>query len=95
VAPRYVTVSIPRAIADSIDGLIEGMGYWPSRSSFVREACLEKINLEINKHSVSGFADPSAVESRAGGLTRGSALDKRLDVLGIQYESSPKRIREV
>ena len=40
---RYVTVSIPRAIAEKIDYLIEVLGYWPSRSSFVREACLEKI----------------------------------------------------
>jgi len=39
---RYVTVSIPKAIAVKIDALIESLGYWPSRSSFVREACLEK-----------------------------------------------------
>jgi len=40
---RYVTVSIPRAIADKVDSLIGELGYWPSRSAFVREACLEKI----------------------------------------------------
>ena len=43
---RYVTVSIPKAIAKKIDQLIEKLGYWPSRSSFVREACLEKISQE-------------------------------------------------
>ena len=43
---RYVTVSIPKAIAEGIDQLIEELGYWPSRSSFVREACLEKIRSE-------------------------------------------------
>ena len=43
---RYVTVSIPKAIAEGIDRLIEELGYWPSRSSFVREACLEKIRVE-------------------------------------------------
>ena len=43
---RYVTVSIPKAIAAKIDSLIEELGYWPSRSSFVREACLEKISVE-------------------------------------------------
>jgi Arc/MetJ-type ribon-helix-helix transcriptional regulator len=42
----YATVSIPKAIANEIDILIELLGYWPSRSSFVREACLEKIRLE-------------------------------------------------
>jgi len=46
---RYVTVSIPRAIAENIDYLIEGLGYWPSRSSFVREACLEKIRVEMRR----------------------------------------------
>ncbi len=40
---KYVTVSIPRGIARDIDSLIQELGYWPSKSSFVREACLEKI----------------------------------------------------
>ena len=44
---KYVTVSIPKAVADKIDLLIEEFGYWPSRSSFVREACLEKIRVEM------------------------------------------------
>ena len=44
---KYVTVSIPKAIADEIDVLIGELGYWPSRSSFVREACLEKIRNEV------------------------------------------------
>ena len=43
---KYATVSIPRGIADAIDELIEELGYWPSRGSFVREACLEKIRDE-------------------------------------------------
>lgn len=43
---KYVTVSIPEAIASEIDGLIADLGYWPSRSAFVREACLEKIYRE-------------------------------------------------
>ena len=43
---KYATVSIPRGIADAIDELIEELGYWPSRGSFVREACLEQIREE-------------------------------------------------
>lgn len=42
----YATVSIPNAIAEEIDELIKELGYWPSRSAFVREACLEKIRRE-------------------------------------------------
>ena len=45
----YVTVSIPKAIGDEIDILIEKLGYWPSRSAFAREACLEKISKEKQK----------------------------------------------
>jgi len=43
---KYSTVSIPRGIADTIDELIEELGYWPSRGAFVREACLEKVRDE-------------------------------------------------
>ena len=42
----YVTVSIPKGIADEIDALMERLKYWPSRGAFVREACLEKIKTE-------------------------------------------------
>ena len=40
---KYVTVSIPQAIAEEIDALIQSLGYWPSRGAFAREACLTKI----------------------------------------------------
>ena len=43
---KYVTISLPVAISDAIDGLMEELGYWPSRGAFVREACLEKIREE-------------------------------------------------
>jgi len=43
---KYATISIPRGIANTIDELIEELGYWPSRGAFVREACLEKVREE-------------------------------------------------
>ena len=46
VRVRFGAVSIPLAILREIDRLIEELGYWPSRSAFVREACLEKIQRE-------------------------------------------------
>jgi len=50
VSPRgYVTISLPKAITDAIDELIDELGYWPSRGSFAREACLEKIREEKRK----------------------------------------------
>ena len=43
---KYLTVSLPVGIAHAVDSFIEGLGYWPSRGAFVREACLEKIKEE-------------------------------------------------
>ena len=46
---KYATVSIPTGIVEDIDRLIEELGYWPSKGSFVREACTEKIWEERRK----------------------------------------------
>ena len=43
---KYVTISIPAALAEAIDELNEDLGYWPSRGAFVREAVLEKLREE-------------------------------------------------
>ncbi len=43
---KYVTVSIPAALAEAIDDLNVELGYWPSRGAFVREAVLEKLRDE-------------------------------------------------
>jgi Arc/MetJ-type ribon-helix-helix transcriptional regulator len=43
---KYRTVSLPTAITDTIEDLMEELGYWPSVSAFVREAALEKIRKE-------------------------------------------------
>jgi len=43
---KYVTISLPLSIADEIDALIDELGYWPSRGSFAREACITKIRKE-------------------------------------------------
>jgi len=43
---KYVTISIPAALAKAIDELNEELGYWPSRGAFVREAVLEKLRDE-------------------------------------------------
>ena len=43
---KYRTVSIPRGITDEVEMLIEELRYWPSVSSFVREATLEKLKVE-------------------------------------------------
>jgi len=46
---KFGSVSLPMGVLEAVDGLIEGLRYWPSRSSFVREACLEKIRREEDR----------------------------------------------
>lgn len=43
---KYHTVSIPKEVANDIQKLINEIGYWPSISSFVREAAIEKLRKE-------------------------------------------------
>jgi Arc/MetJ-type ribon-helix-helix transcriptional regulator len=46
---KFRSVSLPTGVLEAIDALIEELGYWPSRSSFVREACLEKLRREASR----------------------------------------------
>lgn len=43
---KYTTISFPKEIVEAIKKLIEELKYWPSVTSFAREAVLEKIRRE-------------------------------------------------
>jgi metal-responsive CopG/Arc/MetJ family transcriptional regulator len=43
---KFGAVSISIGVLEEIDKLIEELRYWPSRSAFIRESCLEKIRRE-------------------------------------------------
>ena len=47
---KYTTVSLPKPLGDDMKELLERVGYWPSMSSFVREACIEKLERERAKY---------------------------------------------
>jgi len=49
---EYRTVSIPKPLADDVAKFIEEVGYWSSLSSFVREACHEKLYVECLKQNI-------------------------------------------
>ena len=49
---EYRTASIPKPLTDDIAKFIEEVGYWPSLSSFVREACHEKLYVEYLKQNI-------------------------------------------
>ena len=76
-------------ILEAIDDLIDELRYWPSRGSFVREACLEKVRSERNR--LRELKNPNN-PAQAGGLNRGSAPDKAGDVTNRRRDdSSPKK----
>lgn len=66
---KYVTISLPKGIADEIDRLIDELRYWPSRGAFAREACLEKIREEQRRLNELMEAQERA-RSRAGLIER-------------------------
>lgn len=51
---KYTTVSLPKPLADDVLTLTEKVGYWPSLSSFVREACIEKLRMERSRKGTVG-----------------------------------------
>jgi len=90
---KYVTVSLPVGVSEAIDGLIEELGYWPSRGAFVREACLEKIKAERRWLSELRDAAGSTDQSMRGeGPRRGTNPGDQPPLNGPQRpDSSPKR----
>jgi len=60
---KYRTVSIPTGITDDVVKLIEELRYWPSVSSFVREATLDKLKLERKSLRERKEADRDAEEN--------------------------------
>ena len=57
---KFSGVSLPLAILLEIDLLIKELGFWPSRSAFVREACLEKIRRERQELKERREVEPEA-----------------------------------
>jgi len=39
----YSSISIPTRLLKEIEKLVMELGYWPTKTAFIREACLEKL----------------------------------------------------
>jgi len=39
----YTSISLPSPLVEHIEKLAKGLGYWPTKTAFIREACLEKL----------------------------------------------------
>ena len=40
----FSSVSLPTALLEKIEEVVGELGYWPTKTAFVREASLEKLN---------------------------------------------------
>ena len=90
---KYRTVSLPTGITDEIEHLIDELGYWPSVSSFVREASLEKIKTErklLRELRMASEEDQSARDSSRRGTNPGDQPPLNGSE-GAGPDSSPKR----
>lgn len=39
----YKSISFPSSLLEKVDEVVEELGYWPTKTAFVREAVLEKL----------------------------------------------------
>jgi len=39
----YSSISIPTRLLQEIEKLVKELDYWPTKTAFIREACLEKM----------------------------------------------------
>jgi len=39
----YSSISIPTSLLEEIEKIVKELKYWPTKTAFIREACLEKL----------------------------------------------------
>jgi len=61
----YSSISVPARLLEEIEKLVKVMGYWPTKTAFIREACLEKME----KHRKELEARRLAEEAVRAGVT--------------------------
>jgi len=40
---RFATISLPVRLIEEIEHIVDTVGYWPTKTDFVREAVVEKL----------------------------------------------------
>lgn len=49
----FCSVSLPAPLVKKIEKVVGKLGYWPTKTAFIREACLEKLD----KYKIEESAD--------------------------------------
>jgi len=39
----YSSISIPTSLLEDVEKIVKELKYWPTKTAFIREACLEKL----------------------------------------------------
>lgn len=39
----FSSVSLPVPLVERIEKVVKNVGYWPTKTAFIREACLDKL----------------------------------------------------
>ena len=48
---EFRTVSLPSSLAYEVEKVVGNLGYWPTKTDFVREAVLEKLEKYSDRES--------------------------------------------
>ena len=40
---HFSTISLPTSLVEEVEKIVEGFEYWPTKTDFIREAVLEKL----------------------------------------------------
>jgi len=70
---EYSTVSLHNKVIEEIDRVMDELGFWPSRSTFVREACLEKIKRERQAAKTNRQTRTAPKPKRKGGKRKNAS----------------------
>lgn len=39
----FSSISLPVPLVERVEKVVKNVGYWPSKTAFIREACLDKL----------------------------------------------------
>ena len=87
----YTTVSLPKPLLKEINRLIKRIGFWPSTTAFVREACITKLHVELVRQRI---VNEEAIKLILG-LPKCESADETPDIiLGFKEQLYLKKILE-
>jgi Arc/MetJ-type ribon-helix-helix transcriptional regulator len=57
---RFSSISFPTPLVKEIENIVEKVGYWPTKTAFIREAVVEKLERHMREPKVSRDRESAA-----------------------------------